>query len=684
MSISFFGLDIAMTGMNANQKALEVTGHNVSNLGTEGYSRQGAILVGAPTKSYGNWRVEMGVNVQQIRQIRDLFQDNLVRTDSNSLGYWETRYKAVEDLQAIVGEPMKEGLQTAMNQFWDSWQELSKAPESLTIRSLVRQRADSLVNYVNHVGSQINKLQSDLNAEVKRRVEEVNEITRKVADLNVKIASAEAAGNLPNDFYDQRNTLVDRLSKLVTVDTNTATDGQMDLMVGGYFLVSKGEQTNLEARSNGLQSNFYTPMLEGYDIEVKVGQGIIKGLLEGRGEVSGAAGSVDNGSPNTDTEITFMVDTSSTSGAYLANLQGNIDQLVNETTARGLTPTYRLVTFDGAGTLHNDQYPDAASFKTALLALVPTGLTSFDFGTALAGYTASLPVPSTTNRIAQLFTGESMGGNDPMTPVTPATANSWIAQLTAGNISFSVAQDNSTVVLDAGELAWSEITKSTNGNTYDFNALGFPGMLKQMGTDISTEVNTRMATDVESTNIVSGVRRQLNAMLNIMMREVNYLHKSGTTLDGMAGADFFQQMTTTRPLEMGNIKLNNNLTDVNALVAGTTNANGDNSVALTIAGLRNKMLMTGRTKSLSLDTYYQNVILQIGNTGYDAESIMNNQKSLVDQADALRQSIMGVSLDEEMGNMIKFKYAYNAASKNIKVIDEMIDTMVNRMGAGRG
>ena len=78
MSISFFGLDIAITGMTANQKALEVTGHNVANLGTEGYSRQSAILVGAPTRTLIKWKVEMGVDVQQVRQIRDLFQDNQI------------------------------------------------------------------------------------------------------------------------------------------------------------------------------------------------------------------------------------------------------------------------------------------------------------------------------------------------------------------------------------------------------------------------------------------------------------------------------------------------------------------------------------------------------------------------------------------------------------------------------
>ena len=146
-------------------------------------------------------------------------------------------------MESILGEPIQQGFQVALNNFWDSFQELSKAPESLTIRALVKQRADSLANYLNQVGGQINKLQADLNTEIKSKIDEVNDITEQIADLNVKIMSAEAAGNTPNDYYDQRNALCDSLSKLLNIETWETRDGSMDILVGGYFLVSKGEQT---------------------------------------------------------------------------------------------------------------------------------------------------------------------------------------------------------------------------------------------------------------------------------------------------------------------------------------------------------------------------------------------------------------------------------------------------------
>ena len=126
--------------MHSNQKSLEVTGHNISNLSTQGYTRQQAVLQTAQTRYVANSFVEMGASIQEIRQIRNGFLDNIYRAEMNGLGYWEARANGVKDLEAILGEPMLDGLQSTLNEFWDSWQELDKAPDSLTVRALVRQR----------------------------------------------------------------------------------------------------------------------------------------------------------------------------------------------------------------------------------------------------------------------------------------------------------------------------------------------------------------------------------------------------------------------------------------------------------------------------------------------------------------------------------------------------------------
>ena len=685
MSISFFGFDSAISGLSANQKALEVTGHNVANLGTPGFARQSAVMASSVTKRYGNWYVEMGVDIQQIRQIRHTFNDNIFRTESNNLGYWESRNKAVTDLQSILGEPIQKGFQVALNNFWDSFQELSKAPESLTIRALVKQRSDSLVNYLNQVGSQINKLQNDLNTEIRARIDEVNDITEDIAALNVKIMSAEAAGNLPNDYYDQRNELCDRLSKLVEVETWETRDGSMDILVGGYFLVSKGEQTKLVASPNEALSHFYTPMVEyrGGDIPINVGQGIIKGLMESRGEVSGAKGSYDNGSPNTTADITIAVDLSHTTDTnYLNNVKKQVDALLADVKTRGLDYNLRLVTFGGlattATTLNFGKDANALSDAVNDLSL-DTGDTTNNFEhvvNEIVGYNYGEDV----NKYLMVFTDESINGDG---AATDPDVKEYIKELNDKGIMMSVS---TTAPLD-----WDSIVAQTGGKLYDVSAIpaatdptyndSISKLMQQASSDINSDVNRKMSTVSDDLNIISSVKKQLNALINIMAREVNRLHKSGKTLSGDGDKLFFEPIEPNLPIELGNIKISDSLKDLNNIAASTTDANGDNEIALTIAGLRNENLMTGNKKILSLDTYYQNIILDLGNKGYEASAMVDSCKNLVSQADAIRQSIMGVSLDEEMTNMMKYKFAYNANAKVIDVVNQMLETIMFRMGA---
>jgi flagellar hook-associated protein 1 FlgK len=329
MAVGFSSYEIARSGLFVNERGLFVTGHNLSNVNTSGYVRQQAVIATAqyitePSK-YGILQYGLGADIQQIRQIRHTFLDNIYRQENTTLGYWEARNKTFEDIQAILGEPMSSGLQSVMNQFWDSWQELSKEPDSLTVRALVRQRAEALVHHFNHLGAQLDKLQTDLNSEVRVRIEEVNQITEQIAKLNLAILRNEVSGDTANDYRDQRNTLVDRLSKLVNAEVTEMQDGQLDITVGGYILVTKGQHTRVSAGESRPGMIFNSMKLEGTDIVVPLRSGIIKGLMESRGEVPGAKGSILNGTPNTKADIVFVVDVSDSSDdAFLADLKANI------------------------------------------------------------------------------------------------------------------------------------------------------------------------------------------------------------------------------------------------------------------------------------------------------------------------------------------------------------------------
>lgn len=673
MGVGFASYEIARSGLIVNERGLYVTGHNISNVNTPGYVRQQAMIKNGPVESVvtrgGMIQLGLGADIQDIRQIRHTFLDNIYRQENTTLGYWESRQKTFQDVQAIIAEPMESGLQNVLNQFWNSWQELSKEPDSLTVRALVRQRSEAMLQQINHMGTQLDRLQNDLNMEISVRVDELNEITRQIAKLNVSILKNEVYGDSANDYRDQRNSLIDRLTKLVKVDINEMQDGQIDVTLGGYFLVQKGNSTELYTAERKPGDIFYVAKLGGTAIEVPIKSGIIKGLMESRGEVSGAVGSYENGTPNTKADVTFVVDISDsafTAGQF-DDIKAKVADYAQQLEKKGLDFNLRLVTTYGNTVISGDWdgklygKADISEFYTdveGLSQVASTGQTD-DF-TDIFNELGDPPYRTDDNKYAVIFTNDSIDAGE---------ETLYNSILSAKGIKASVVTNTGT--------DWDKVTGETGGILY--SGLDSAG---NAGLDINSDVNAGFSVISDSANIVSDMKRRLNALVNVMLREINYIHRSGFNMKDppAAGEDFFIPVNPGRPLEMGNIRLNPNLTDLSNIAASKTGDSGDNTIALEIANLRNKSLIDDRTGYLSLDDYYQAIILHMGNNGSDSVRIANSQGKLVQSADAYRTSITGVSMDEEMTNMMKFKFAYDAASRALNVIDSMIETIVNRLG----
>ena len=579
MGVSFASYEIARSGLLVNERGLYVTGHNIANVNTPGYVRQQAMIKNGPVETVltraGLQQFGLGADVQEIRQIRHIFLDNIYRQENSALGYWETRQKTFIDLQAILAEPIESGLQNVLNQFWDAWQELAKEPDSLTVRALVRQRSEALVQHINHLGAQLDRLQNDLNTEIMVRIDEINEITREIAKLNVTILRNEVSGDTAGDYRDQRNTLIDRLTKLVKVDVLEMQDGQIDITLGGYFLVQKGVSTDLYAEERNPGENFYVARLAGTNIEVPIKDGILKGLMEARGEVSGAIGSHENGTPNTRADVVFYIDTDTVS---LADVNDRIGAYRAELERRGLDVNIII--------------EDAAS--------------AADFA-ATVHNTSGLR--NDANKYAFFITDDSLAA----------------AQLE------DLQDELEALGMDASVIAgtpsdWSALTGSLDGTTYsltDFSAdvddASFITLVNSMAFDTNMDVSANNSLVGDSLNIISDVKRAQCAH-QCDAQEINYLHKSGMNIKDPPeyGDDIFVVINPAKPLEMGNIRLNPNLSDLSVIAASKTGMPGDNTIALEIANLRNKAMIVDKTGLVSLDDYYQYIILTVGSKGSEA------------------------------------------------------------------
>lgn len=174
--------------------------------------------------------------------------------------------------------------------------------------------------------------------------------------------------------------------------------------------------------------------------------------------------------------------------------------------------------------------------------------------------------------------------------------------------------------------------------------------------------------------IVSGYMASLDSFVNVFVQEVNIIHQAGFGLDGSTGLDFFDPAGTTARTFRVDPAI---LADVRAMAAASLpNAPGDGSNALKLAQLRSTPLIGGST----LDDYFRLMVSSIGVEMQEAERVVTSQTLLLDRIDNERQSLSSVSLDDEMIDMVKYQQAYNAAARLVTTFDEMIDTIVNRMG----
>jgi len=680
VGVNFSSIEIARSGLFVSGRGLFVTGHNLSNVNTAGYVRQQAIICDATYRQEAQFQVGLGADIQKIRQIRHSMLDNVYRQESQSLGYWEARQKTFDDIQAIIGEPLNKGLQSVMNDYWDSWQELSKQPDSLTTRALVRQRAESMVQYINNLGNQLDRMQNDLDSEIKLRIEEVNTLTSKIAKLNVNIVSLEATGDTANDLRDERNLCIDRLSKLVDCDVNEMQDGQIDITVGGYFLVNKGDSERLKTVANETGSLFSAPALERSGTIVPIKSGILKGLMESRGEVMGSKGSFENGCPNDKVDLIFAFNTNDTADQR-DNLYNNIDSIVKDYTRRGIGVRLGFVTFDHTGMTSPTTFesvslnaegvyvPDIASFKSNIGSLSFSGAGVAGDGVAAlqdaenaANNTDALTNWRNTSKQIVLFTDSGMN----------TTGLAALSDRFGANMVRTQVVSNSSHKSDLGILAERSGDRFVESDT-------------SSGLDIMDGISESIRNSIygnvsDTNNIIPDIKNRLNLLISALVREVNSLHKSGITLDGNPGEDFFVTENPYYPIQMGNIKINPNLTNLNNIVSSFNGSVGDNTVAVDIANLRHNPLLGPTGIIQNMDDFYRSLIGKIGNEGEEAHSAAEGQSNLVNSADNFRLAIMNVSMDEEMSYMMKYQFAYNAAARILNIFDEMYDSIVNRLG----
>lgn len=246
MRSTFMGLEVAKRGMFTQQSALYVTGHNISNANTPGFSRQRInFQTTTPYPAVGlnrpNIPGQMGTGVEagSVQRIRDSFLDVQYRTENTKLGYWSARSDALTKVEDIINEPTEEGLAATMTELWQSLEDLASSSENEGARGVVLERLQSVTDTFNYMSDSLTAVKNDFGNQIGVTVSAANSVIQKLFDVNVQISEVEPNGYLPNDLYDERDRLVDELSHYMSLSIETEESGGNDLPVAeGIFKIS--------------------------------------------------------------------------------------------------------------------------------------------------------------------------------------------------------------------------------------------------------------------------------------------------------------------------------------------------------------------------------------------------------------------------------------------------------------
>jgi len=226
-----------------------------------------------------------GVQVAEIERMREKFLDEQVRIASGDLGRWAQMERTLSEVEGVFAEPSEGGLNSLLREFWDSWRALADNPESYAARQIVLGKAETLVDAFHRLNRQLKDVQYNMNSLVDSKVEEINRIAGRIAELNVQILYIESRGSPANDDRDRRDLLLDELSKLVDVQVVEGSDGMVNVFLDGRPLVEGKEVSELATLPVAEEGHLTEKVVWKQDSrEVQISGGELGGILEVRDE----------------------------------------------------------------------------------------------------------------------------------------------------------------------------------------------------------------------------------------------------------------------------------------------------------------------------------------------------------------------------------------------------------------
>lgn len=660
MPSQFFGLNIAYTGLLASNAALNTTSNNIANVQTEGYSRQQVKQQAAnPLRVFQTYGCAgAGVETIAIERVRDEFYDGRYWDNNAKVGeYGQKQYYMTQIENYFDDNGKNAGFKTVFDQLMTTGlQELMKNPNDATAKSQFVGYAGALTEYFNGVAANLQKLQKDVNQEIKLKIDEINSLAGEIANLNKQINTIELTGVKANELRDRRTLLLDQLSEVVDVETKeipitdpnqpdreTGANRFIVRIAGGQTLVDDSEYNGLECVARTSYEKVNQTDIDGlYNVYWEDGQkfnlyngamgGALRGLIEMR-----------DGN-NAEHFTGKIIDTGTTAG-------GANDTVTLQVSQSYLQDLNKCKLSDNGGIINlgnQEFYYDSWTYQ----------ISYDDNGEEVHTYTFELsdqqknPSRVTNDRVgkvANIGTSITYQG----VPYYMSQMNEWVRTfsqkfndiLTSGYDSAG----NVGVKLFTGDYA-------TDDKQYEFeDAYRYDLYLEK----VEEAKKSYMENDPTLTEDEALELARKNTKMTVGVSDDSYYQLTAMNFSILSAMELDPKRLANRYDKGDGVEQNDLLEDLKDLAI-------------------NKQKMSFRGCSAS--EFLQCVLSDVALNAQRANTFYQNFKDVAGTIDTQRISISGVDEDEEAVNLVKYQNGYNLASKMIQTLTEIYDRLILETG----
>lgn len=644
MANGMAGLFIGTTGLKTAQTALNTTAHNLSNINTSGYTRQQVtfsdtqyVRVNTSDKvsspDYG-----LGVAVSEVRRIRDKFIDQAYRNENSRLGFYESQYKAIEEIEDQFGEMQGVTYKSYLINLYNSVNELAKNPTSTVARSSLIQNATAFIEKSENVYKGLKDYQTTLNTQVKNMVDSINKLGDKIYTLNKKISKIESTGiEDANDLRDERDAAIDELSKYIDITYYENDSKEVVISAEGIPFITMGELAKMDTRVvEG--TNLVIPTWPGYERDVydlsteasnveDTDKGELKGLLIARG--------------NMVVDYTVVPEAPSSSD-------------------------YDMNTADGRAA-----YQEAYNKYSKTQEYYNTNIEPSAILSAMAGF------DKLVNGIVEKI-------NNILCPEKSEVRNNPYMAADGTEIQADIYTYNSVSQQVLFDRYGREVTGTDNGDgTYSFSS-GEKLYMSFGGTEVPVDSYTYSMLDMDKTGYGMDDDKTVGTELFSRKGTDRYIKTTDDSGKTIYIRNNLNETDYESLYKLGNLQINPEAAqNVGKIPLSTVQGKEDFDRAKELVDAWDE-----KFASLNPDTYaksdfmtfYNNFIGEYATLGKALGNYVSNQTTMVDGYDNQRLQSEGVSSDEELEKMIKYQQAYNAASRYVNVVNQMLEHLVTSLG----